>query len=251
MEAILNTEAYEQRLQAEEQLLLNSIDRADTNARNLSEGPSVREWGDTSVRDEGKTGQFPEADIDSTTLTQVRAALTRIEQGTFGKCLVDGGPIEEKRLHAMPWTPYCEEEQSTLSTGTPADCADALAVSGDLFGAAPKPTRKAKTTKPIKRVFNIPSPRLIGFGGNQGERLKVCSIRPLPCVPNAGEANGPGLVAQILDRLALILHPRDYDRWLGIDDRGGDPRPPLDLLHPNDANKMVMKLANPAVGNWQ
>src|ERR1700735_644885 len=24
------------------------------------------------------------------------------------------------------------------------------------------------------------------------------------------------LVAQIQDRLALILHPRDYDRWLGI-----------------------------------
>jgi hypothetical protein len=28
------------------------------------------------------------------------------------------------------------------------------------------------------------------------------------------------LVAQIHDRLALILHPRDYDRWLGIDDKG-------------------------------
>src|SRR5258705_13672575 len=59
------------------------------------------------------------------------------------------------------------------------------------------------------------------------------------------------LVAQIHDRLALILHPRDYDRWLGIDDKGGDPRPPLDLLHPYDADKMVMKPANPAVGNWR
>ena len=59
------------------------------------------------------------------------------------------------------------------------------------------------------------------------------------------------LVAQIHDRLALILHPRDYDRWLGIDTRGGDPSPPLDLLHPYDADKMVMKPANPAVGNWR
>ena len=42
-----------------------------------------------------------------------------------------------------------------------------------------------------------------------------------------------------------------YDRWLGIDDKGGDPRPPLDLLHPYDADKMVMKPANPAVGNWR
>jgi putative SOS response-associated peptidase YedK len=27
---------------------------------------------------------------------------------------------------------------------------------------------------------------------------------------------------KIQDRLALILHPRDYERWLGIDGRGGD-----------------------------
>jgi putative SOS response-associated peptidase YedK len=47
------------------------------------------------------------------------------------------------------------------------------------------------------------------------------------------------------------LRPRDYDRWLGIDDKGGEPRPPLDLLHPYDADKMVMKPANPAVGNWR
>jgi len=40
-------------------------------------------------------------------------------------------------------------------TGAPADCTEPLAVSGDLFGSAPKPARKAKTAKPIKRVFNI------------------------------------------------------------------------------------------------
>jgi putative SOS response-associated peptidase YedK len=46
----------------------------------------------------------------------------------------------------------------------------------------------------------------------------------------------------------LILHPRDYDRWLGIDE-GGDPRLPVDLLHPFDSGKMKMLPANPAVGN--
>jgi hypothetical protein len=44
--------------------------------------------------------------------------------------------------------------------------------------------------------------------------------------------------------------PKDYDQWLGIDDRGGDPRPPFDLLYPYDA-EMKMTLANPAVGNWR
>ena len=51
--------------------------------------------------------------------------------------------------HAISDT-YSEEE-----TGAPADRTEPLAVSGDLFDLAPKPARKAKTTKPIKRVFNI------------------------------------------------------------------------------------------------
>ena len=47
-------------------------------------------------------------------LRQVRGALQRIEQGTFGRCTVDGGPIEEKRLEAVPWTPYCLKHQQQL-----------------------------------------------------------------------------------------------------------------------------------------
>jgi putative SOS response-associated peptidase YedK len=57
-------------------------------------------------------------------------------------------------------------------------------------------------------------------------------------------------ITQIHDRLALILHPKDYDRWLGIP-MSGDPRPPLDLLHPYDATRMKLTPANPAVGNWR
>ena len=115
----MNTEGYKQRLQAEEQRLSNRIDRADTNARDLSDGPSVREWGDASVRDEEKDGQFQEAASDSTTFKLVRDALKRIEEGTFGKCVVDGGPIEEKRLNAVPWTRYCLKHEQLLEKEHP------------------------------------------------------------------------------------------------------------------------------------
>jgi DnaK suppressor protein len=107
MEWIMDTKEYKQRLLAEERRLSQSIRRADENARDLSGGPSVQDRGDASVRDEEKDGQFQEADTELTTLNLVRNALKRIEEGTFGKCLVDGGPIELKRLDAVPWTPYC------------------------------------------------------------------------------------------------------------------------------------------------
>jgi hypothetical protein len=38
------------------------------------------------------------------------------------------------------------------------------------------------------------------------------------------------------NRLAVILHPRDYDRWLGIGDKGGDPRGlRSNLLYPSES----------------
>jgi DnaK suppressor protein len=69
---------------------------------------------DTSVADESESEDFTDAESDATILQQVQAALRRIENGTFGQCLVDGGPIEPKRLDAVPWTPYCLRHQTLL-----------------------------------------------------------------------------------------------------------------------------------------
>jgi DnaK suppressor protein len=70
--------------------------------------------GDASVADESESEDFTEAELDTTTLQQVQAALRRIENGTFGQCLVDGGPIEPKRLDAVPWASYCVRHQKLL-----------------------------------------------------------------------------------------------------------------------------------------
>ena len=68
---------------------------------------SAHDLGEASLADEEASEKFTEAEADSTVLTQVRDALARIADGTFGKCTVDGGPIEKKRLDAVPWTPFC------------------------------------------------------------------------------------------------------------------------------------------------
>ncbi len=40
-------------------------------------------------------------------LSQIDAALARIEEGTYGLCKVCGDAIGEARLEVMPATPYC------------------------------------------------------------------------------------------------------------------------------------------------
>ena len=46
-------------------------------------------------------------DRESNLLRNVRAALHRIDEGTFGICLHCEEDISPKRLHAVPWAPYC------------------------------------------------------------------------------------------------------------------------------------------------
>ena len=46
-------------------------------------------------------------DRDSNMLRQVRAALGRIADGTYGVCLHCEEDISVKRLNAVPQTPYC------------------------------------------------------------------------------------------------------------------------------------------------
>jgi RNA polymerase-binding protein DksA len=40
-------------------------------------------------------------------LSEIEAALTRIEEGTYGTCVNCGKPIAEERLAAIPWATYC------------------------------------------------------------------------------------------------------------------------------------------------
>jgi DnaK suppressor protein len=46
-------------------------------------------------------------DRESNLLRNVRGALARIEEGSFGVCLHCEEDINPKRLNAVPWAPYC------------------------------------------------------------------------------------------------------------------------------------------------
>ena len=74
--------------------------------------------GDASVVDEAESEDFTEAQLDATILQQVQDALRRIENGTYGQCLSDGGPIDPRRLKAVPWAPYCVRHQKLLEAAS-------------------------------------------------------------------------------------------------------------------------------------
>jgi DnaK suppressor protein len=46
-------------------------------------------------------------DRESNLLRNVRAALRRIDEGTFGVCVHCEEDISPKRVAAVPWTPFC------------------------------------------------------------------------------------------------------------------------------------------------
>jgi len=50
-------------------------------------------------------------DRESRLLREVRAALRRIEDGSYGICIYTGEEISMKRLEAVPWTAFCLKAQ--------------------------------------------------------------------------------------------------------------------------------------------
>ena len=106
----MNVQPYKERLLAREQELLEGLARFDAEARE-SRTAEVEDPIDALTSTEAKAGNFELGDIAARTLQQVRAALQRINDGTYGFCIDCGRPIEPARLDAVPWTPYCREDQ--------------------------------------------------------------------------------------------------------------------------------------------
>jgi RNA polymerase-binding transcription factor DksA len=102
----MNPQHYKLRLLDLETTLSARIGRqADQGRGEFIDSP--HDAGDASVADERASQEFTLAEHDADVLQQVRDALGRVAAGTFGRCIVDRGPIEEQRLEALPWTPYC------------------------------------------------------------------------------------------------------------------------------------------------
>src|ERR1043166_598015 len=54
---------------------------------------------------------------DRQLLSSIDAALDRIQEGQYGKCINCGEPIQEKRLEAVPWARHCILSQDLSERG--------------------------------------------------------------------------------------------------------------------------------------
>lgn len=81
----------------------------------------VPDAGDASVADVATDQVNAERQRDYEELRDVQDALARIEEGTFGLCLVCGEPIDRRRLKAFPTAKYDIQHQEEIErrTGAP------------------------------------------------------------------------------------------------------------------------------------
>jgi DnaK suppressor protein len=108
----MNIERFKLRLREKERELQSEIARLKAEAR-ISGEAEVGDLADAATSSEGLAlaESLQEETLASQTLIQVQDALRRLEDGTYGKCIACGRPIEAARLEAIPWAPYCLEDQ--------------------------------------------------------------------------------------------------------------------------------------------
>lgn len=109
----MDVEHFKQVLLNKENDLLSQIAQLENEAHG-SEGPDVGDLADEATVEVSRTLSNEEEAVLRKTLTQVQDALRRIEDGTYGKCVVCGREIDPARLEAIPWTPYCRADQEEL-----------------------------------------------------------------------------------------------------------------------------------------
>ncbi len=86
-----------------------------------SSADDLQDAADHAVQSYQKELLFLQGTQGHSQLTQVRSALQRIDDGSFGECLHCGKMIGTKRLEALPWTPNCIDCQEKIENGEIAD----------------------------------------------------------------------------------------------------------------------------------
>ena len=141
--------------------LLDEIAGHKDEAREVQPDPLQDPAAESSASDLMRDYLLGMTSTEQDTLSEVDAAIARVEDGTYGTCEFTGKPIPPERLAAVPWTRYTVEAQAMMerhnespvhaSLGTvsghqsaPPDVPSQVSESGrEVSGLAPEGTEKA------------------------------------------------------------------------------------------------------------
>ena len=96
--------------------LLDSYER-DKAAGNQLPDDGIQDLADKAASAYSKELNFSLSDGERNLLMLIDEAFNRIREGNFGTCTNCGNQIGEKRLSAVPWTPYCIDCQELQEKG--------------------------------------------------------------------------------------------------------------------------------------
>jgi RNA polymerase-binding transcription factor DksA len=115
----IDTSEFRARLEEERGRLANAVDflqaenpgSLEDELGEVGSGGTDNHLGDTAgaTYDRGLDQGLEEG--AQQTLKEIEAALLRIDDGTYGTCLVCGNPIGADRLRALPWARLCIDDQ--------------------------------------------------------------------------------------------------------------------------------------------
>ncbi|MEK6273951.1 MAG: TraR/DksA C4-type zinc finger protein [Actinomycetota bacterium] len=107
----VDVERFRTLLQEERRRVLDAIDylhRENPGAAETSEDePSDNHLADTATETLDREIDDTLEENSENVLAEIDAALQRIEDGTYGKCVNCGKDVGEERLAALPWATLC------------------------------------------------------------------------------------------------------------------------------------------------
>ena len=78
---------------------------------------STQDIADKAVSSYTREFLYSLTDVERTVILQIDEALNRIDAGVYGTCDNCGVVMSDKRLTAVPWTPYCVDCQELSEKG--------------------------------------------------------------------------------------------------------------------------------------
>ena len=109
-------QAHEDALRAKQRELLDSFER-DKAAGNHVNDDGIQDLADKAASAYSKELNFSLSDTERNLLMQIDEAFVRMKNGSYAVCTNCGTTIGEKRLQAVPWTPFCIDCQELQEIG--------------------------------------------------------------------------------------------------------------------------------------